>query len=90
MDGAYFNGKFVKKVKCWRCGSSFYSNRSDAMFCSKNCRLRYYRDTQPRMREIKCADCGSRSDKYGSCELWKNFKGKTHPRKCRIRNEYQN
>ena len=62
MDGAYFNGKFVKKVKCWRCGSSFYSNRSDAMFCSKSCRLRYYRDTEPKMREIKCEDCDNRSD----------------------------
>ena len=88
MDGAYFNGKFVKKVKCWRCGSSFYSNRSDAMFCGKSCRLRYYRDAEPKMRDIKCADCDKRSDKYGNCELWKNFKGKTHPRNCVIRNEY--
>lgn len=84
MEGAYFNGKFVKKVKCWRCGSSFYSNRSCAKFCSENCRLRYYRDTHPKMREIKCEDCGNRSDQYGKCELWKKFNGKTHPRNCKI------
>lgn len=84
MDGAYFNGKFVKKVKCWRCGSSFYSNRSDAMFCSKSCRLRYYRDNEPKMRDIKCEDCDNRSDRCGKCEFWGNFKGKTHPRNCKM------
>ena len=84
MNGAYFNGKFIKEVKCWRCGCRFYSNQPHAKFCSEDCRLRYYRDTRPKMREIKCADCGNRSDRHGSCELWEKFKGKTHPRNCEI------
>lgn len=84
MGGVYFNGKFVKEVRCWKCGSRFYSNRSDAMFCSKHCRLAYYESTRPRMRDIKCDDCNNRSDRHGKCELWKNFKGKTHPRNCKI------
>ena len=79
--GAYFNGKFVKEVRCRKCGSHFYSNRSDAMFCS---RLAYYSFTRPRMRDIKCSECENRSDKYGKCKLWKNFKGKAHPRNCKI------
>lgn len=84
MDGAYINGKFVKYVRCWKCNSRFLSNRSNAMFCSKQCRLAYYSDTRPRMRDIKCSECENRSDKYGKCELWKNFKGKTHHRNCEI------
>lgn len=84
MSGAYFNRKFVKQVRCWKCGSHFYSNRSDAMFCSKYCRLSYYESTRPRMRDIKCVDCSNRSDRHGKCELWKNFKGKTHPRNCEM------
>lgn len=86
MDGAYFNGKFVRKVKCWQCSNIFYSNRSHAKFCNEHCRLQYYLGTRPKMREIKCEDCENRSDKYGKCELWKSFNGKTHPRKCGIIN----
>ena len=84
MRGAYFGNRFVKEVRCWKCGRCFYSNRSDAMFCSKSCRLVYYKNIRPRMRDIKCSDCSNRSDRQGKCELWKNFKGRTHPRKCEI------
>ena len=74
----------MKEIRCWKCGSRFYSNRSDAMFCNKNCRLSYYKNTRPRMRDIKCSGCSNRSDRNGKCELWKGFKGKTHPRKCEV------
>lgn len=84
MNGAYINGKLVKEVRCWKCGSHFYSNRSDAMFCSEHCRLAYYKGTRPRMRDIKCFDCSNRSDRHGKCELWNGFKGKTHPRNCML------
>ncbi len=84
MKGAYLNRRFTKYVRCWKCGSRFLSNRSNAMFCSKDCRLAYYRGTKPKIRDIKCSDCNNRSDKYGKCELWKKFKGKTHPRNCSI------
>ncbi len=85
MSGAYINGKFVKEVRCWKCGSRFFSNRSDARFCSKSCRLVYYKNTRPHKRDIKCSDCINRSDRYGKCELWKKFKGKTHPKNCEIK-----
>ena len=85
MAGVHINGKFVKEGRCWKCGSSFLSNRSDAMFCSKRCRLAYYKATHPHKRDIKCANCSNRSDRYGKCELWKKFKGKTHPKKCEIK-----
>ena len=63
MRGAHFGNRFVKEVRCWECGSCFYSNRSDAMFCNKYCRLSYYKNTRSRMRDIKCSDCGNRSDR---------------------------
>ena len=85
MAGVYVNGKFIKEVRCWKCGSRFLSNRSDAMFCSKNCRLAYYKATYPHKRDIKCVICNNRSDKDGKCELWKNFKGKTHPKNCEVK-----
>ena len=78
MGGAYFNGRFVKEVSCWKCGSRFHSNRSDAMFCSERCRLAYYRSNRPRKRDIRCSECRN----HESCDLWKDFKGKTHPRRC--------
>ena len=82
MGGAIFGNRYVAEKRCWRCGRRFYSNRSDAMFCSKSCRLRYYKETRPRMRDIKCCDCSNRTDRGGKCEMWKTFKGKTHPRDC--------
>lgn len=82
MSGAYINGKYVKEVRCWKCGSKYLSNRSDAMFCSERCRLAYYKATRPKMRDIKCSDCSNRSDRGGICKVWKGFRGKTHPRNC--------
>lgn len=29
--------------KCFNCGSKFYANRSDQLFCSKSCRYKYNR-----------------------------------------------
>lgn len=46
MEGTYLNGRFTKYVRCWKCGSRFLSNRSNAIFCSKDCRLAYYRGTK--------------------------------------------
>lgn len=66
---------------CIGCGRKFHPVRSDQMFHSKRCRLNHYK---PNKRDIKCSECGNRSDKYGQCELWKTFKGKTHPRSCDI------
>lgn len=80
MSRAYINGKFVKEVRCWKCNSRFFSNRSDAMFCSKRCRLAYYKSNYPRKRDIKCSNCGN----HEICDLWKDFKGKTHPRGCML------
>lgn len=64
---------------CVGCGIKFNPVRSDQMFHSKECRLHYYK---PKKRNIKCSVCTNRSDKYGKCELWKKFKGQTHPRNC--------
>lgn len=80
MSGAYINGKFVKEVRCWKCNSRFLSNRSDAMFCSKRCRLAYYKSNYPHKRDNKCSNCGN----HEICDLWKGFKGKTHPRGCML------
>lgn len=64
---------------CVGCGCKFRPVRSDQMFHSKACRINNYK---PHKREIKCSECCNRSDRLGKCELWKNFKGKTHPHNC--------
>lgn len=72
MSSTHINGKLVKSVRCWKCRNRFLSNRSDAMFCSKRCRLEYYKSIYPRKRDIKCSDCSN----HELCDLWKNFKRK--------------
>jgi hypothetical protein len=49
------------------------------MFCNKKCRLSYYKKTKLSLRSIKCQECPR---KKKNCDLWKNFKGKTHPHDC--------
>ena len=82
MGGAWFGDRFVRERRCLKCGSRFYSNRSDATCCCSGCRKAYYRATEPRLRDIRCAECSSRSDRGGTCALWERFKGKTHPKGC--------
>lgn len=66
---------------CFQCGNRFNPIRSDQMYCSSECRINSYK---PHKRDVTCSDCSNRSDKYGTCTLWKTFHGKTHPRDCTI------
>lgn len=39
---------------CFECGRKFTASRSDQMFCSKTCRVKYYRGTT---KAEYCTDC---------------------------------
>jgi DNA-directed RNA polymerase subunit RPC12/RpoP len=68
---------------CVGCGREFTASKSDQMFHSKACRLKHYSRMKSKS-DIKCSSCSNRSDKYGKCELWNGFKGKTRPRTCSL------
>ena len=60
---------------CKCCGKAFDGKRSDAVYCSSECQMKYYRqqETEKRRRECTCANCGkvfttTRSDKKYCCE----------------------
>ena len=48
------------KLNCKCCGKEFESRNSAAMYCSKSCRAKYYRQeaAKERSRDIVCANCG--------------------------------
>ena len=55
---------------CKYCGKEFEAKRSDALYCSHNCQVKYYRQqaAEKRSRNCTCENCGkifstTRSDK---------------------------
>lgn len=58
--GEHAVGKpFILTCKC--CGKTFESKRSNALFCSSNCRAKFYRQeaAESRSRECVCENCGT-------------------------------
>lgn len=60
---------------CKCCGKTFTGKRSDALFCSSECQMKYYRQqaAEKHRRECTCENCGkvfttTRSDKKYCCE----------------------
>ena len=49
------------KLTCKCCGEEFESKRSNTLFCTPNCRARFYRQeaAENRSRECVCENCGS-------------------------------
>ena len=49
------------KLTCKCCGEEFESKRSNTLFCTPNCRARFYRQeaAETRSRECVCENCGS-------------------------------
>ena len=49
------------KLTCKCCGEEFESKRSNILFCTPNCRARFYRQeaAENRSRECVCENCGS-------------------------------
>ena len=63
------------KLICKCCGKKFESRSSAAMYCSPNCRAKFYRQeaAKERSRELVCENCGktfttTRSDVKYCCE----------------------
>ena len=63
------------KLTCKCCGKTFESRSSAAMYCSPNCRARFYRQeaAKERSREVVCGNCGktfttARADVKYCCE----------------------
>lgn len=63
------------KLTCKCCGKEFESRSSAAMYCSPNCRAKFYRQeaAEKRSREITCENCGktfttTRNDVKYCCE----------------------
>ena len=63
------------KLTCKCCGGEFESRRTNTLFCSPNCRARFYRQEAAagRTRECVCGNCGkafttTRSDVKYCCE----------------------
>ena len=63
------------KLTCKCCGEEFESGRSNTLFCSPNCRAKFYRQEAAagRSRECVCGNCGkafttTRSDVKYCCE----------------------
>lgn len=63
------------KLTCKCCGEEFESGRSNTLFCSPNCRAKFYRQEAAagRARECVCGNCGkvfttTRSDVKYCCE----------------------
>ena len=48
------------KLTCKCCGEEFESKRSNTLFCSPNCRAKFYRQeaAEHRKRECSCGNCG--------------------------------
>lgn len=49
------------KLTCKCCGEEFESKRSNTLFCSPNCRVKFYRQeaAESRSRECVCENCGT-------------------------------
>ena len=78
------------KLTCKCCGKEFESRSSAAMYCSPNCRAKFYRQeaAEKRSREIACENCGkifttTRSDVKYCCDQCR-YEG--HLKGQRIRN----
>lgn len=63
------------KLTCKYCGEEFESGQSNTLFCSPNCRAKFYRQeaAESRKRECVCGNCGkelttTRSDVEYCCE----------------------
>lgn len=63
------------KLTCKCCGKEFESKRTSTLFCSPNCRAKFYRQeaAEKRSREIACENCGkifttTRNDVKYCCE----------------------
>lgn len=59
---------------CFHCGHKFNPTRTDQIFCSKRCRLKYYAELK---KISKCIECG-----HTDCQYKKNYKGKYSPKDC--------
>jgi len=78
-------------LTCRCCGEEFEAMRSNAMYCSKACQVKYYRQqaAESRSRECVCENCGktftaTRSDVKYCCE---DCRYESHIKKQRVRNE---
>lgn len=63
------------KLTCKCCGEEFESARSNTLFCSPNCRAKFYRQkaAESRKRDCVCENCGkafttTRNDVKYCCE----------------------
>ena len=47
-------------LTCKSCGKEFEAKRTNALFCDRNCRARYYRQeaAKERSRDVVCENCG--------------------------------
>lgn len=61
--------------RCWMCNGAFDPVRSDQMFCSKRCRVKYYRDRRRYLAELKkktCPICGKEFETPRSRQVYCN------------------
>ena len=73
-SGEHAAGQSQERI-CKCCGMTFSGKRSDAVFCSSECQMKYYRQqsVEKHRRECICENCGkffstTRSDKKYCCE----------------------
>lgn len=60
--------------KCFQCGSSFVGYHDSDLFCSKRCRMKYYKWMQMVPR---CSECSG-----FKCNYKHIYKGKYSPKEC--------
>ena len=64
-----------RENKCFNCGSKFIPYHNNDLFCSKRCRLKYYKNMY--MNVPKCSNCYNINCKYKQV-----YKGKYSPLEC--------
>ena len=65
-----------ERKHCLRCNQVFTADRSDQMFCSKRCRINYYKEWN---KKPTCTTCGC-----SDCEHYGRYQGKRRPRSCKL------